>query len=318
MHSISKILVLAAGLLFAPAVQAEGEWTLESAKAAFSHHKAEDNSVSILHDGWLITFLAHDGKEIGAAIIMAQEDADDHEYDLEETVTRVAELVSMDSPEAVEFENDREMALLLDQTVMGSLLEETDDVFDGSPLAAMAYLLDDGYFVLHSMRDNGYLHWKTAKKSGVELLMPMTQKKLQAIEVIGRQEMNEFASEVLAEKLGLGGNTVQAASRQALCPELRCQVVSYMNAKSNELLARTDRRAVIGKRQAVGQMLASRHYAEVSYPEQAVSWPEEAEEPEEEEEETDEAESSEEQPAEDTPPDPAAAREAYIQSLQSL
>lgn len=312
MRLTANILACAAGLLLAPVVWAEDEWTLESAKNTFSHHKTEDNSVSILCDGWQISFLAHDGQEIGAVIIMAQDGVDGHEYNLEETLSRVAELVGMDSPEAMEFEVDREMALLLDQTVMNSLAEETEDVFDASPLAAVAYLLKDGYFELHSMRDNGYLHWKTVKKSGVDLLMPMTEKKLQAIEVIGRQEMNEFASEVLAEKLGLGKNTVQAASRQALCSELRCRVVPYMNAKSNELLARTDRRTVIGKRKVVGQMLASRHYAEISYPEQVSTWPADNEE------EPAAQVQKEEPPAEEKPLDPPAAREAYIKYLQTL
>lgn len=310
MRALFHTLLITGALLLAPVDASAEPLTLESAQSTFQHSKAEGNTVCFLLDGWQIALLSADGQKIGAAIIMEQEDAEDHESDMSDVISRLAELAGMGTPESIEFEEeDYECALLVDQDVLGELAEETDDTFSGSPLAALSYLLADEYFCLHNIRRNGYIHWKTVKKSGVDLLMPMADKKLAAIEVTGRQQMNEFAAEVLADKLGLGKNTVPAASREALCPQLRCVAVPYMNAKSGVLLARTDRRTVIGRQPAVVRMLANRNEAALTYPDEAAEWPEE-----EEEEET-EAEEEEEK---DKPLTPETAREAYIKYIQGL
>lgn len=321
MRFSARVWVLAVGMLLAPAVQAEEDWTLNSAKAAFTHTQVAENSVSVLSDGWEITFLADDGLEIGAVIIMAQDHAA-HAYNLSDTVERLAELVNMDEPEVMEFEGRREMALLLDRTVIQRLAGETDHVFARSPLAGFAYLLEDGYFYVHDMRNNGYVHWKTARKSGVNLLMPMMGKELQAIEITGYQEMHEYASAVLADKLGLPANTASESIRQAHCGMLHCSSIPYMNIRSGVLLANTEKRSAIGKRALVVQMLHNRHYAEILCPDQASPWPEKkppqpvAQEPQQEiapkEQETPPP------PAEPKPLDPAAAREAYLKYLREL
>ena len=315
MRILLHTLLLASGLLLTPVeTAAAAPLTLESAKTSFQHTKETGNSVSVLVDGWQIAFLSPDGEKIGAVIIMEQEDAEEHNYDLSDTISRLAELADMGTPESINFEEDDfESALLVDQDVLGELAEEADDTFSGSPLQALAYLLANEYFCIHGIRRNGYIHWKTIKKSGVELLMPMGEKKLAAVEVSGRQQMNDFAAEVLADKLGVGKNTVPASSREALCPQLRCVAVPYMNAKSGILMARTDRRAVIGKRQAVAQMLASRNEGALTYPDEASEWPEEEEE-EEEEEDIPETE----QEDEEKPLTPETAREAYIEYIQNL
>lgn len=328
MHFPFHSILLAAGLLISPLLAHAEGWTLESAKSAFEHVKAGDNHVCIMHDGWHIAFLSHDTKQIAAVLITENEDADDHEYDLTDTVSRVAELVGMDSPESMEFDSDGpETSLLVDKSLLDEFAEDTEHVFSGSPVEAMAYLLNDEYFFIEKVLPNGFMHWKTVKKSGVELMMPVGVEKLSAIEVTGRQQMNEYAAEVLAEKLGLGKNTASAASRNALCGQLRCTSIPYMNTKGNVLLARTDRKAVIGKRQAAGQLLASRNSFALSYPGKASDWPQETdgeeEEPdaEEEEEESDDDEEAVDagaDAAESPEPPGQAARDAYIEYLQSL
>lgn len=313
MRALPHTLLLAAGLLLSPLGKAAEPLTLESAKTTFQHTKAEDNAVCILLDGWQVAFLSPDGQKIGAAIIMEQEGAEEHESDLSDIISRLAELADMGTPESIDFKDeDYECALLVDQDVLGELAEKTDNAFSGSPLATLAHLLADEYFCIHSIRRNGYIHWKTVKKSGVDLLMPMTGKKLAAIEVTGRQQMNEFAAEVLADKLGLGKNTVPASSRETLCPQLRCVAVPYMNARSGILLARTDRRAVIGKQPAVARMLASRNEGALTFPEEASDWPVE------EKEEEIPPEPAEEEKKETPPLTPEQARDAYIKYIQGL
>lgn len=316
MQTFFRTLVLAFGMMLAPWVQAEDSWTLGTAKETFSNAKAGSNSVSILHDGWHIVFLAHDGSEIGAVIIRAQKSGAEHEYDLEETISRVAEVVGMDAPESLTFEDEEEAGLLVDQTVLSSLSEKMDNVFAGSPLAAMAYLLNEEYFIIHGIRENGYLHWKTAKKSGVDLLMPMDGRKLSAIEITGRQQMNEFAAEVLADKLGLGKNNVQGSVRNSVGRQLNCDVVSYMNSKNNILLAGKANRRAVGKRIAVGQMLANRNYEVINFAEQESDWP--SDEEEEKAEDESEEEEAEEPEDEKKPLTPAAAKEAYIEYIKSI
>ena len=294
--------------------------TLETLQKSFSHTKATPNSVCILHDGWRIAFLSHNGKEVGAAIIMEEKDADDHEYDLDETISRVAELVGMSSPESMNFEEEEPVrALLVDQEVMGGLTEEVDHVFDGSPLAAIAYLIGDEYFCIHSIQPNGFIHWKTIKKSGVELLMPVAPGKLTAVEVTGRQQMNEYAAEVLADKLGLGKNNVPGNTRASLCSQLRCTTIPYMNSKDGVLMARTDRRTVIGKRQAVSQFIANRNEGALSYPSKASEWPEEEQEEDEEEDEDEEENSgTSSKGKQNSTLSPENAKEAYIQLIRSI
>lgn len=313
MRRYLQTLLILGGLWPSPVSAGAPPLTLESANTVFNNTRAGDNCVCILHDGWDIAFLSHDGKAIGAAIIAEHKGSDEHQYSLGETVSRVAEIVGMKTPESMDFDDGDgpEYSLLVDQSVMSRLAAETEHVFAASPLAAMAYLLKEEYFCIHAIRSNGFIHWKTIKKSGVELLIPMADKKLAAIEVTGRQQMNEFASEVLAGKLGLGRNNVPDASREALCPQLRCTQVPYMNTRNNVLLARTERRAVIGKRQAAARLLADRHEGALPRADQPTAWPEKKkEEPPPPPPATVEEEKKALSPAE--------AREAYIKTLQAL
>lgn len=311
MRPLLHTLLVAGGLLLPSLTAASEPLTMESASSVFQHTKAEGNSLCILLDGWQIALLSPDGLKIGAATIVEHEDAEAHEYDMQETISRLAELIGMGTPEAIDFENeDYECSLLVDQDVLGELAEEANHAFSGSPLEALAYLLADEYFCLHSIRRNGYIHWKTIKKSGVELLMPMADKKLSAIEITGRQQMNDYAAEVLADKLGLGKNTVPASSRESLCPQLRCIAIPYMNARSGILLARTDRRAIIGRQQTVARMLANRNEGTLSYPDTPSEWPEE--------DNDEEPAEPEEEKKEEQPLTPETAREAYINYIQKL
>lgn len=305
----------ACGLLAAPLVSASEDWTLETALSTFSNAKAGENSVCILHDGWQIAFLSPDGKSIGAAIIIEQKHAEGHAHNLSATVARVARLAKMETPESMDFEDgDYPCSLLVDQAVLSELADNTEHVFGASPLAGMAYLLNEEYFYIHGIRRNGFLHWKTLKKSGVDLLMPMAENKLSAIEVTGRQEMNEFASEVLAGKLGLGRNNTPEYTRDERCRQLRCDAVPYMNTKNHVLLAVSDRRRVIGKRQAVSKLLANKNEGALPFPEQASVWPE-IKEPVVEPPQAPEPVPDKPKPA---PLTPEAARKAYIEKIHAL
>lgn len=316
MRSFVRYSALVSGLFLATLAQAVEVLTLDAVSSRFSHAETYENSASVLYDGWRISFLSHDGRKIGAALVMGTDTS--HSEGLPQLLSRIASVTGMGTPESIEFEGEQASALLVDQEVMGELTRDMDNVFSGSSLAAMAYLLDKEYFVINGICKDGSLHWKTAKKSGVELRMPMGEERLTAIEVNGRQQMNEFAAGVLADKLGLGKNNVPESTRETLRRQLSCKEVSYMNAKSNMLLARTSHRSIIGKRRTVAQMLKKRHYGAITYPETPTHWPEEekpvvAEEPQQEPEKP----AAEPGPAV-APLTPEAAREAYIKAVRAL
>ncbi len=306
--ALRALLLAAAAYLCSPAGAA---WNLADVQKNFSSTNAVENHVCLVLDGWQIAFLSHNKEQIGAFIITEQPDAARHQYGLEETIRRLTRLTGLHAPGKLQPEACKKpAAIVLDTELLETLAGETEHVFSGSPLEGMAQLLHDEYFYIHDIRPNGYLHWKTIKKSGVELLMPMAPLKLSALEVTGRQEMNEFASEVLARKLGLGSNTANPNRREGMRSQLNCTRVTYMNSKRHIVGARQKKRFIIGKRNAVAHMLANRYGGTLLYPLQGCDWPEEP------------AEKVVEQPAKAEKPvlplTPAEAREAYKKYLQGL
>lgn len=309
--SALRVLLLAAACLCYPAGAA---WNLADVQKTFSSTNAVENHVCLVLDGWQIAFLSHNKEQIGAIIITEQPDAARHQYGLDETIQRLAGLTGLRAPEKLQLEASRKPAsIVIDAELMGTLAGETEHVFSGSPLEGMAQLLHDEYFYIHDIRPNGYLHWKTVKKSGVELLMPMAPLKLSALEVTGRQEMNEFATEVLARKLGLGSNTSNPGQQEGMRSQLNCTRVTYMNSKRNIVGAQQKKRFIIGKRSAVAHMLANRYGGTLLYPSQGCDWPEEPAE-----EVVAEPEEAEKPAKPALPLTPAEAREAYRKYLQGL
>ena len=304
------LLLMAATLLTPIATAVEGSLRLGDIRKTFRPVHSSGNYASILYDGWQIAFLSHNKDELGAIFITEKKDARRHEFDLSETATRVATLLNMSTPQIMEIESSNtEGAILIEGDVMDALGTESDNLLSGSPLEGMAFLLQDGYFYIHDLLPNGYLHWKTVKRSGVELLMPMAPTRLSAVEITGRQEMNDYASEVLARKLGFGSSSTPA--QEAINRQMGWQNTSYYNARGKVAMAHANNRTTFGKVQYAGHMLANRYGGQLNYPDQDTAWPEETQdEPAQEDKPTKEKE---------TPPlTPEAAREAYTNYLKAL
>lgn len=308
-HRTLRALMLAAACIICPAsAEAAVAWNLADVPKSFPNTSTAENHVCLVYDGWQIAFLSHNKEQIGAVFITEKSEDRPHQYPLDETIQRLVELTGLRSPEKLQLD---QAAIIIDSELIQSLGDEAEHVFCGSPLEGMAYLLREEYFYINSIRPNGYLHWKTVKKSGVELLMPMAPSKLSALEVTGRQEMNEFASEVLARKLGLGSNTASPSQRAGARSQINCSEVTYMNSKRNIVGARQKKRFIIGKRNAVSYMLAHHNTGALLYPLKACDWPEKPQEPV--------AEEPPEPPRKPALPlTPAEAREAYKKYLQGL
>lgn len=301
-------LALASILLCSAPSAAQEAATISTLKNQFSSVNAVANHLCVVTDNWQLAFISHDKEHIGAVFITETELGVEHDHDLNETAVRVAELIGMSSPVIQEMERaERTTAIMIDTDVMESLADEAEHIFWGTPLEGMAFLLQDGYFYIDSINPDGWLLWKTVKKSNVEILMPMAPTKLTAIEVDGRQKMNKHAAEVLARKLGLGSNTASDSTRNAVRRQLHFSDVSYMNTKSNIVGAYSGKRYSMGKRNSVSNMLANRYGGTLLYPSIPTDWP--GEETEEE---------AEEEVKESRPLTPREARDAYVEYLRSL
>ena len=320
--SVLRALALAAAWAFCPAgtaSAADEPWILKNVRDTFTASYTAGNTVCLVNDGWKIAFLSHNKQDIGAILITQQNTR--HRYNLRDTIQRLVDLTSLSSPAKMEMEgHPRAAAIVINSDLIDELGNETDHVFSGTLLEGIAYLLREGYFYIYGVQSDGHLHWKTVKPSGVDLLMPMVPLKLSAIEVTGAQKMNEFASEVLARKLGLGSNTSTISQRRGAGSQMNCTEVTYMNSRRNMVGARLKRRFVIGKRTAVEHMLASEHSETLVYPSQESNWPES---PEEELEKTPEEKPQAEQEAQKAeepvrPLTPKEAQESYKELLRKL
>ena len=312
---VLRMLALAVAWAFCPAATASAAdepWTLENVRTAFANTTTAGNTVCLVHDGWQIAFLSHNKQDIGAILITQQNSR--HEYNLHATIQRLVDLTNLNAPAKMEMENHpRAAAIVIDSELIEELGDEAEHVFTGSPLEGIAYLLREGYFYIYGMQPNGYMHWKTVKISGVDLLMPMAPLKLSAMEVTGDQKMDEYATEVLARKLGLGSNTASLSQRRGASSQLDCNEVTYMNSKRNVVGARLKRRFVIGKRTAAAHMLEERYGGTLVYPLQSSNWPGSTVE---EEEETPEPQAQQEEP--ERPLTPKEAQESYKELLRNL
>lgn len=305
-HSLLRTLVFAASLLLCPTVGAQDAMQLEEIAKQFTITSTGTNHVCVTSDNWQIAFLSHNKEQVSTVLIIETEKDAEHKYNVNETAGRIAELISMTSPVMQQLENAKKTsAIMIDTEIIETLADEANHVFSGTPLEGMAYLLQDGYFYIDSINENGWLHWKTVKKSNVELLMPMTPAKLTALEMVGRQNMSGYASEVLARKLGLGSNTSNSDTREAVRRQINCTEVPYMNTRRNIIGAYNEKRFAIGKRNSVAHLFANRYGGSMAFPSEPSEWP------------------GEEKPVveevkEVKPLTPQEARDAYINFLRSL
>ena len=297
-------------LCTAAAEDADTPWNLERAHKEFTHSQVNGNNVCLVYDGWNIALLSHNRNDIGA--IFFTDKTGYHQFRLINTARKLARLLGMESPMFQELdEADEECGIILNSELMEELAGESERALGSSPLAGMAYLLQDGYFYIAGIKPDGQLHWKTVKKSNVELLMPMGGNRLQAVEITGRQRMNEFASEVLARKLGFGNNSAMEGDREAFSQQQKLDEVSYMNTKSGIIIAKRGKKVALGKTNAVLNLLTNRSTHALTYPDLACAWPEKKVEPP-------KAPEPVVEKKEITPLTPQEARKAYADYLRSL
>jgi hypothetical protein len=321
MCKLVRKVALVFGILLAAVGPAESAWNIQDIKDRFEHVTMYDGAVSVLHDGWVITFLSHDGGRIGAAALVEHKGARKHENSMDAMLQRISRTLRMTAPESLFFLNERKSALLMDRHVVNNLVGLKNNVFESSGLAAMVNLHEGDSFRIQGINENGTVSWRTIKRGSIGLRMPLAETRLSAMEVTGNQQLDEYSGVVLAGKLGLPRSSASREDCLAAARWLSCQYVLYMNSRHNMLLARNGSRCVIGTREGVTQMLRSRDYATVPVPKTPSAWPAE-EKPESVHSSSQPVGNSPEKPKEPAQEpqqiSPKAAREAYLYFIQKL
>ena len=318
MRKLVRKVALVFGILLAAVGQADAAWSIQDIRNRFEHVTVYDGAASVLHDGWVITFLSHDGRRIGAVTLVEHKGARKHENSMDAMIQRISRTLRMTAPESQIFLNDQRSALLMDQHVLNDLVGRTNHVFESSALAAMVYLQEEDFFEIQGIRENGTMSWRTVKKSGVGLRMPLAETRLSAIEVTSRQQMDEHSAAVLASKFGLPKHSAGYMDRMSTARRLSLRDVPYMNARQDLLLACGGTRSAFGTRDGVAQMLRNRDYATVPVPKAPSPWPEDKK-PEPLRPSSQPAGNSPEKPAQNTRLiSPKAAREGYLYFIKNL
>lgn len=302
------LLALAGCFLLCVTMVAQGTVDLSTLETKFTHTSKTPGSLSVVVDNWRIAFITHNKTNVGAVLISELEPGISHAANLDDTASRLAGMAGFSTPIMQVMEHsDRATAIMVDRALIENIAGETNHVFQGSPLEGMAYLLLDNYFYIDNITNEGWLLWKTIKKSQVELLMPLAPGMLEAVEMTGSQKMNNHAAEVLARLLGLGTSTAPKSTRRAVCSHLELSDITYMNTNSNMIGAYHNKRFAIGKRQPVADMLSDNFNGNIQYPAEVSDWP---------------VDPSKEQeapaPKEVKILTPEEAREAYKELLRSL
>lgn len=105
--------------------------------------------------------------------------------------------------------------------------EESDSALGGTPLQAVLYLLQRGYYHIDSFTPDGRLVLKSGKKKSIDLKLPLTTETAEAAELLVGVNMDTFAANVLAEKLGYPADSSSPQDKEKIKTETKAKEVFY-------------------------------------------------------------------------------------------
>lgn len=105
--------------------------------------------------------------------------------------------------------------------------EESDTTLGGTPLQAVLYLLQRGYYHIDSFTPDGRLVLKSGKKKSIDLKLPLTTETAEAAELLVGVHMDTFAANVLAEKLGYPADSSSPQEKEKIKTETKAKEVFY-------------------------------------------------------------------------------------------
>lgn len=141
----------------------------------------------------------------------------------------------------------------------------------GPPLQGLAFLIDRGYYQIAGVTDEGEVELVSGKKRSIDLRLPMTAAQVDAVELIVTGiNMDAFAANVLADKLGYGADNSTPEEKKALKAELKAKEVYYLHRRRKIALVCIGKRYFFGDTEAVSELAAAAPAPALSYPDAAA------------------------------------------------
>lgn len=141
----------------------------------------------------------------------------------------------------------------------------------GTPLQGLMFLLDRGYYHINGMNDAGEVGLVSGKKRSIDLRLPMTAAKVDAVELtVSGVNMDTFAANVLADKLGYGADNSTPEEKIALKTELKAKEVYYLQRRRKLALVCIGKRYFFGEKKAISELAAAAPAPALTYPDAAA------------------------------------------------
>lgn len=180
------------------------------------------NAYCMTHRGWHVAILPDaDGKACG--ILLTAEDTQP-QVSTTAIVQSLCTRLGMGTPKVQDLGNRCYLA----SCAKG---DDVKHLFDGSPLEAVAYLQEKGYYHIESISQEGVVTMVSGKKRSIDVEIPLSPAKLTAVRLLVGVDMSDRAANVLADKLGYPDSNGSAADKKKLKSELKCKEVYYLNRK---------------------------------------------------------------------------------------
>lgn len=158
--------------------------------------------------------------------------------------------------------------------------EENDTALGGSPAQAVLYLLHRGYYHIDSLTPDGCLVLKSGKKKSIDLKLPLAVENAEAAELLVGVNMDTFAANVLAEKLGYPADNSSPQEKEKIKAETKAKEVFYCHRSKKKdasgvkrvfaLISRRGNTYAFGTREGLSAMTAADASA-LEYPERTTT-----------------------------------------------
>lgn len=147
---------------------------------------------------------------------------------------------------------------------------EPKHIIGCTPFQGLHFLLKRGYYHLSGVTDAGEAELVSGKKRSIDLRLPLTAETLNAVELtVTGVNMDTFAANVLADKLGYGADNSTPEEKKALKTELKAKEVYYLQRKRKIALAAVGRRFFFGDAAAIGTAATAKEET-LEYPDAAA------------------------------------------------
>ena len=241
-------------------------FTLDMAAAANAHPAAEKagSALTVQIKGWNVLMVPDAAGKVGGLFLTRAEG-----IPMKGTALAVGQdlvrLMGLESPKRVPLPGSGVAFLATDAAAGAKHLSGC------TPLQGLVFLLDRGYYRLSGLTDTGEAELSSGKKRSIDLRLPMTAAKIDAAELtVSGINMDTFAANVLADKLGYGADNSTPEEKKALKTELKAKEVHYLQRRRKIALVGIGKRYFFGEAEAISALAAAAPAPALSYPDAAA------------------------------------------------